>query len=75
MHSAYPRHHRLERVGRLEAMMGQQWRQLDLLVLTTGAIQHQRLDPLVRLEVTALLKLLLDECSAALAKAKETDDE
>ncbi|MFZ0094712.1 MAG: hypothetical protein WAK97_12390 [Pseudolabrys sp.] len=56
-------------------MMGQQWRQLDLLVLTTGAIQHQRLDPMVRLEVTALLKLLLDECSAALAKAKETDDE
>ena len=51
------------------------WRQLDLLVLATSAIQRQRLDPMVRSEVTGLLKLLLDECSAALAKAKEADDE
>ena len=55
--------------------MEQRWRQLDLLVLTTGAIQHQRLDPLVCSEVTGLLKLLLDECSAALAQAREADDE
>ena len=52
-----------------------QWRQLDLLVLATSAIQRQRLDPMVRAEVTALLKLLLNEYSAALAKAKEADDE
>ena len=49
-----------------------EWRQLDLLV---RACQRQRLDPMVRMEVTSLLKLLLDECSAALAKAKEAADE
>ena len=75
MHSAYPCHRHLERVGRLEAVMEQRWRQLDLLVLTTGAIQHQRLGPMARLEVTGLLKILLNECSAALAKAQEADDE
>jgi hypothetical protein len=75
MHSAYRRHRRLKRVGRVEAMMEQRWRQFDLLVLTTGAIQHQRLDPMVRLEVTGLLKLLLNECSAARAKVQEADDE
>jgi hypothetical protein len=51
-----------------------QWRQLDLLNLTT-AIQRQRLDPMMRAELTGLLKLLINECSAALAKAKEADDE
>jgi hypothetical protein len=52
-----------------------QWRQLDLLNLATTAIQRQRLDPMMRAELTGLLKLLINECSAALAKAKETDDE
>ncbi len=52
-----------------------QWRQLDLLELATTAIQRQRLDPMMRVELTGLLKLLINECSAALAKAKEADDE
>ena len=52
-----------------------EWRQLDLLALATSAIQRQRLDPMMRAELTGLLKLLINECSAALAKAKETDDE
>jgi hypothetical protein len=51
------------------------WRQLDLVVLAKSAIQHQRLGPMVRSEVTRLLKLLLNECSAAPATAKEADDE
>ena len=50
-------------------------RQLDLLVLATSASHYQRLDPMIRAEVTGLLKLLIDECSAALAKAKEATDE
>lgn len=52
-----------------------QWRQLDLLKLATTAIQRQRLDAMMRTELTGLLKLLINECSAALAKAKEADDE
>ena len=52
-----------------------QWRQLDLLKLATTAIQRERLDPMMRAELTGLLKLLINECSAALAKAKEADDE
>ena len=52
-----------------------EWRQLDLLVLATSASQRQRLDRMVRAEVTGLLKLLLEEYSAALAKAKEVADE
>jgi len=61
----------------VEAMMDRhaQWRQLDLLELATSAIQRQRLDPMTRTEITNLLKLLLNEYSAALAKAKEADDE
>ena len=46
------------------------WRQLDLLVLATSAIQRPRLDPMIRSEVAGLLKLLLNQCSAARAKAK-----
>jgi hypothetical protein len=52
-----------------------QWRQLDLHKLATTAIQRQRLDPMMRTELTSLLKLLINECSAALAKTKEADDE
>ena len=52
-----------------------QWRQLDLLKLATTAIQRQRLDPMMRAELTGLLKLLINECSPALAKTKEADDE
>ena len=52
-----------------------QWRQLDLLKLATTAIQRQRLDPMMRAELTGLLRLLINECSAALAKVKEADDE
>lgn len=44
-----------------------QWRQLDLLVFANSESQCQRLDPMVRAEVTGLLKLLLDEYSAATA--------
>jgi hypothetical protein len=50
-----------------------QWRQLDLLVFANSETQCQRLDPMVRAEVTGLLKLLLDECSAA--NATEAADE
>jgi hypothetical protein len=74
MHSAYRRRRPLERVGRLEAMMEQRGRQLDLLAFTRRAVQHQRLDPM-RLEVTVLLKLLLNECSAARANVQEANDE
>ena len=52
-----------------------QLRQLDLLELAMTAIQRQRLDPMMRTELTGLLKLLIGECSAGLAKAKEADDE
>ena len=52
-----------------------QWRQLDLLEVASTAIQQQRLDPMMRTELTVLLKLLINECSPALAKAKEADDE
>ena len=52
-----------------------QWRQLDLLEVASTAIQQQRLDPMMRTELTSLLKLLINQCSAALAKAKEADDE
>jgi hypothetical protein len=51
------------------------WRQLDLVVRAKSAIEHQRLDSMVRSEVTGLLKLLINECSAAPATAKEADDE
>jgi hypothetical protein len=51
------------------------WRQLDLLVLANSESRCQRLEVTVRAEVTGLLKLLLDECSATLAKAKGADDE
>jgi hypothetical protein len=44
-----------------------QWRQLDLLVFANSETQCQRLDPMVRAEITGLLKLLLDEYSAAAA--------
>jgi hypothetical protein len=61
----------------VEAMMEEdaQLRQLDLLELATTAIQRQRLDPMMRTELTGLLKLLIGECSAGLAKAKGADDE
>ena len=77
MHRAYPRRRHPERIGRTEAMMEQhaRWRQLDLVVLATSAIQQQRLDPMIRSQVTGLLKLLLNECSADPAMAKEADDE
>ena len=52
-----------------------QARQLDLLGLASRETRYQRLDPVTRAEVTGLLKLLIDECSAALAKAKEATDE
>jgi hypothetical protein len=52
-----------------------QCQQLDLLELATNAIQRQRLDPVARAEIVSLLKLLINECSAALAKAKGADDE
>lgn len=52
-----------------------QWRQLDLLELAAGAIQRQRLDPVIRTELTGLLKLLINECSGARAKAIEADNE
>ena len=52
-----------------------QWRQLDLLEVAWTATQQQRLDPKMRTELTGLLKLLIYECSAALAKAKEAGNE
>jgi hypothetical protein len=52
-----------------------QARQLDLLVLASKETRYQQLDAVTRAEVTGLLKLLLDECSAALAKATEAADE
>jgi hypothetical protein len=61
----------------VEAMMERyaQWRQLDLLELAVTAIQRQRLDPMMRTELTGLLKLLINECSAARATAEADDDE
>ena len=52
-----------------------QWRQLDLLEVASTATQQQRLDPKMRTELTGLLKLLINECSAVLAKAKEAGNE
>jgi hypothetical protein len=52
-----------------------QWRQLDLLEVASTATQQQRLDPKMRTELTGLLKLLINECIAALAKAKEAGNE
>jgi len=52
-----------------------QWRQLDLLEVASPATQQQRLDPKMRTELTGLLKLLINECSAALAKGKEAGNE
>ena len=52
-----------------------QWRQLDLLELAMTALQRQRLDPMMRKELAGLLKLLINECDATLAKTKEADDE
>ena len=77
MPSGYLHCLRQERLGRLEAMMERhaQWRQLDLLEVASTAIQQQRLDPMMRTELTGLLKLLINECSAALAKAKEAGNE
>jgi hypothetical protein len=61
----------------LEAMMERhaQWRQLDLLEVASTATQQQRLDPKMRTELTGLLKLLINECIAALAKVKEAGNE
>jgi len=77
MRSAYLHCLRRGRLGQVETMMERhiQGRQLDLLELASTAIQRQRLDPMMRTEVTGLLKLLINECSAPLAKAKEADDE
>jgi hypothetical protein len=75
MRSAYRRHRRPERVGRLEAMMKERWQQLDLLILTAGTIQRPGLEPRVRSEVSSLLQLLLKECSAVPAKAREAGHE
>jgi hypothetical protein len=68
---------RRERLDRLEAMMERyaRWRQLDLLELAMTALQRQRLDPMMRKELASLLKLLINECGATLAKTKEADDE
>ena len=52
-----------------------QWQQLNLLESATSAIQRQRLDPVIRAELMGLLKLLVNECSAALSKAREAGDE
>jgi hypothetical protein len=77
MHIAYLHRLRRERLGGAEAMMEQntRWRQLDLLELAASAIQRQRLDPVIRAELTGLLKLLINECSAAGAKTIRADDE
>jgi hypothetical protein len=75
MHRAY--HYRLarKRVGPMEAMMEQhtEWRQLDLLALSTSAMQQ--LDPMIRAEIVGLLKLIIIECGATASKARETHDE
>jgi hypothetical protein len=52
-----------------------QSQQLDLLELTTNATQRKRLDHIVHAEIVSLLKLLITECSAAVAKAKGAHDE
>jgi hypothetical protein len=77
MPRAYPQCLRRERLDWVEAMMERyaQWRQLDLLELAVTAIQRQRLDPMMRTELTGLLKLLINECSAARATAEADDDE
>jgi hypothetical protein len=52
-----------------------QWLQLDLLERAASAIQRQRLDPMIRTELVGLLKLLINESSAARAKMIEARDE
>ena len=51
------------------------WRQLDLLELATNAVQRQQFDPIVRAEITSLLKQLFNDCSVTLAKTRGADDE
>ncbi len=65
----------LRRLVQLVSQQHAQGRQLNLLVLARRNTRYQRLDAVARAEVTGLLKLLLDECSAALAKATEAADE
>ena len=52
-----------------------QWRQLDLLQQATSVVHPQRLDPMLRAELAGLLKLLINECVAALAQTKEAANE
>lgn len=40
-------------------------RQLDLLMRAANAIEHSRIPPAIRTEVTLLLKLLMGECVTA----------
>jgi hypothetical protein len=51
------------------------WRQLDLLELATNAVQPQQFDPIVRAEITSLLKQLFNDCSVTLAKTRGADNE
>jgi hypothetical protein len=48
---------------------------VDRFELAMTALQRQRLDPMMRKELASLLKLLINECGATLAKTKEADDE
>jgi hypothetical protein len=77
--AAYPRPPRTKRIGQAEAMMERDagWRQLDLLTLSSrAAIQSSRLDPSSRQEITAILKLLIEECvTGALLGNREIVDE
>jgi hypothetical protein len=61
----------------VEAMMErhERWQQqLDLLELAATAVR-QRLDPAARAELIGLLKLLINECSVAVVKTVEADNE
>ena len=51
------------------------WRQTFLPLLDEGSLQHQRIEPLARAEIVALLKRLLDESVGSVRSAKEPTNE
>jgi hypothetical protein len=50
-----------------------EWRQLDLLVLATSASQHQRLDPMIRAEVTGAAQVAYRRMQRRPRKGEEGD--
>jgi hypothetical protein len=51
------------------------WQQTCLPLLDEESLQHQRIEPLARAEIVALLKRLLDESVGSVRSAKEPTNE